>query len=272
MTAAPSPPPSRPPIVTLTTDFGLEGHHVGVMKGVILSQAPHAVLVDLCHGISGGGVEEGAWILLWSWKHFPAGTVHAAVVDPGVGSRRRALAARAGGHCFVGPDNGLLAPVIEAAGTADVVELSAREGTGAVSSTFHGRDVFAPAAARLCLGSPLEELGDRITDLVGLSLSRPRVIRRGLLEGKVITIDPFGNLVTDITAADLTEAAVGGSAVVRIAREVINGLSGHYAEAGAGKAFALLNSSGHLEIGLYLGRAAEVLGAGRGQAVQVEAH
>jgi S-adenosylmethionine hydrolase len=257
-------------VIALTTDFGAAGYHAGAMKGVILSLNPLAAVVDLCHGIPPGDVEEGAWTLFWNWNHFPVGTVHLAVVDPGVGSTRRPLAAAAGGHLFVGPDNGLLAPALAAAGEAKVVEIAVpREGEERISSTFHGRDIFAPAAARLSLGEALDRIGSAVTDLVGLSLPRPHLLEDGIVEGTVISIDPFGNLVSSITSGDLDEAGLGDRTRVVLGGTAIVGLKGHYAEGEAGSPLALVNSSGHLEVAVNGGRAADIIGAGKGDVVRL---
>jgi hypothetical protein len=257
--------------ITLTTDFGVAGYHAGAMKGVILSLNPTAAVVDLCHGIPPGDIEEGAWTLFWNWRYFPAGTIHLAVVDPGVGSARRPLAAVAGGHFFVGPDNGLLTPVLAAAGEAEVVEIAVpRELAERVSSTFHGRDIFAPAAARLSLGEALDRIGPAVTDLVGLTLPRPRLLEGGTVEGTIISIDPFGNLVSSITAGDLEEAGLGNHVRVLLGGTAVAGLKGHYAESDAGSPLALINSSGHLEIAVNGGRAVDIIGVGKGSRVRLE--
>src|SRR5512134_744029 len=155
-------PPRSPSdrVVALLTDFGDAGHHAGVLKGVVLGANPRARPVDLCNGIPAGDCVLGAWTLRWSWCWFPAGTVHLAVVDPEVGTGRRALAAAAGGQFFVGPDNGLLSYALKDARDAIVVSLPLPGGGSLLSPTFHGRDIFAPAAARLSLGAPLESLGE----------------------------------------------------------------------------------------------------------------
>ena len=261
----------RSGVITLTTDFGVAGYHAGAMKGVILSLNPATAVVDLCHGIPPGDIEEGAWTLLWNWSYFPAGTVHLAVVDPGVGSTRRALAAAAGEHFFVGPDNGLLAPVLAAAGDAVTVEIDRpRARAESISSTFHGRDIFAPAAARLSRGETLDRIGPAVTDLVGLTLPHPRLLEGGTVEGTIISIDPFGNLVSSITAGDLEEAGLGNHVRVLLGGTAVAGLKGHYAESDAGSPLALVNSSGHLEIAVNGGRAVDIIGVGKGDRVRLE--
>ena len=267
------PPPcsARPGVVALLTDFGQEGHHAGVLRAVILGGNPAAKTVDLSHGIPAGDIALGAWTLRWSWRWFPPGTVHCAVVDPGVGTPRRAIAAAAGGQFFVGPDNGLLSYALADAGRPIVVALEMPAAGSGLSATFHGRDVFAPAAARLSLGAPLESLGGRIADWVRLDEPRAQRIAPGELEGEVLAIDRWGNLVTSLTA-DLLPRGVGiENARVRLGRRVIRGISRTYAEVPRGALAALVNSNGHMEIAVNGGRADALTGVGRGALVRVRA-
>jgi hypothetical protein len=254
--------------VALLSDFGCAGHHAGVLRGVVLGLAPDACVVDLCNGIPAGDVDLGAWTLRWSWRCFPAGTVHLAVVDPGVGTARRALAAAAGGQFFVGPDNGLLSRALSDAGDADVVGLRLPAAT-AMSATFHGRDLFAPAAARLVRGEPLARLGAPVVDWVRLPEPVVRRVGPRRLQGEVIAVDRWGNLVTSVTERDLAEAGVGADATVRIGRRPIRGLCRTYADREPGRPVALVNSNGHLEVAVNGGRAAAVLGSERGEVVNV---
>lgn len=263
------PQAARPALVTLTTDFGLAGHHAGVVKGVILDANPAARLVDLTHAIPPGDVREAAWTLLWSWTYFPPGTIHLVVVDPGVGSPRRPLAARAGGHSFVGPDNGVLDPVLAAAGDAEAVAIDVRVPYHRLSSTFHGRDVFAPTVGRLSLGARLRSLGDPVADPVRLELPRPRSTAPGVMEGEVIAVDRWGNLVTSLTAEALGEGGVRRSAAIRVGRRTVHGIGAYYAQAAAGAPIALINSNGHLEVAVNRGDAAKTFHARRGTRVLV---
>jgi hypothetical protein len=239
------------------------------MRGVVLSFAPEARLVDLSNGVPAGDVDQGSWMLRWSWRHFPAGTVHLAVVDPGVGTPRRALAAAAGGQVFVGPDNGLLSRALGDAGDAAVVSLPLPGAACDASSTFHGRDLFAPAAARLASGVPPARLGTPIDDWV--RLPEPIVCHAGpgRLQGVVIAVDHWGNLVTSVTEEDLERACIGAGTTVRVGRRVIRGLHRSYAGGKPGTPVALINSNGHLEIALNGGRADLALGAVRGAVVRV---
>jgi len=255
-------------VVALLTDFGCAGHHAGVLRGVVLGLAPEARLVDLCNGVLPGDVDQGAWMLRWSWRHFPAGTVHLAVVDPGVGTPRPALAAAAGGQFFVGPDNGLLSRALSDAGEAAVVRLPPPAAVG-VSATFHGRDLFAPAAARLALGMPLSRLGTPITDWVRLPEPLVRRTGPGRLQGQVIAVDHWGNLVTSLTERDLAQAGIGSTATVRVGRRVTRGLRRTYGDGKPGTPVALINSNGHLEIAVNGGRAEAVLGTARGGVIRV---
>ncbi len=264
-------PPRRRRIVALTTDFGREGHHAGVLHGVLLGACPAARVVDLTHGIPPGDVAAAAWALRWSWRHFPAGTVHCVVIDPGVGSARAAIAVAADGQALVGPDNGVLSHAL-----AD-----ARRVTGAVTlpppppgtpATFHGRDLFAPAAARLACGTPLARLGRPLR--AWQRLPDPLARRTGprSLEGEVVAVDRWGNLVTSLSAGHLKEAGISPDALeLRIGRRTLRGLGGFYAEGRPGRPIALLNSNGHVEVAVNGGSAAELLRAGRGTRIRVSA-
>src|SRR5712691_6438607 len=190
------------PLVTLTTDFGLRDPFVGIMKGVILSICPTARLVDLTHEVEPQDILGGCLTLEAAVPFFPAGTVHLVVVDPGVGSARRAIALRTGGGYLVGPDNGVLTPAFERSGWTAVALTAPEYRLPSVSRTFHGRDVFAPAAAYLAAGIPLERLGSTLTDPVRLPLPGCR-LEGDALVGEVLAADRFGNLITSIPAARL---------------------------------------------------------------------
>lgn len=260
------------PFVALVTDFGLRDPYVGAMKGAILSTCPEATLVDITHEVPAHDVVAGALALDAAFRHFPPGTVFVAVVDPGVGSERRPLALGAGRWTFVGPDNGLFTFVLEAHAAARVHLLDnpllRRE---PVSAVFHGRDIFGPAAGRLALGLPLEEAGPLVTDPVRLALP-PKSRRGGELEGAVLHVDRFGNLVTNLLEEDL--AALGGPRLERL--EVLAGerrvpLVRAYSDVGAGEPCALVGSSRRLEIAVNRSRADSLLGAGAGTRVLVRA-
>jgi S-adenosyl-L-methionine hydrolase (adenosine-forming) len=248
-------------LAALLTDFGLRDTYVGVMHAVILGICPTARVIDLTHAVAPQDVLAGALALEDAAPYLPPGSAVVAVVDPGVGSDRAGLAARANGRFWIGPDNGLLSWQLGA--DAEVVRLeNPAYRLAEVSRTFHGRDVFAPAAAHLLRGVPLVDLGPRVNAWV--ELARPALVRRadGSLEAHVVAIDRFGNLVLDARAADLPPRPC-----FEVNGRGIDGLVGTYAEA-AGLC-ALVGSSGRVEIALPNGSAAVLLGATRGEAVSV---
>jgi S-adenosylmethionine hydrolase len=256
------------PVITLTTDFGLRDPYVGIMKGVLLSVCPSARLVDLTHDISPQDVLGGLLALEAAVPFFPAGTVHLAVVDPGVGSPRRALAVRAAGHCLVGPDNGLLSFVFERAGWTAVALTAPEYRLPEVSRTFHGRDIFAPAAAYLASGVPLERLGPPVTDPVRLRLPDCR-LEGGVLIGQVLDADRFGNLVTSIPAARLAGIPGRGALELEVGGRRVRGPVDAYAQGGDGEPTAIVGSTGRLEIFVKAGSARDHLGIGRGAILRV---
>lgn len=255
-------PPSG--IVTLLTDFGVLDAYVGIMKGVLHTRAPELRdVVDLTHGVAAQDVLGGAFQLLHAWRWFPEGTVHVAVVDPGVGSDRRIVAARHGGHLFLAPDNGILAPVVGADAEVRVLDVE-RFALPDRSSTFHGRDVFAPTAAAMASGTPFEELGEPGALAVELTFPEPR--RDGDdWTGEVLLVDRFGNLVSNLPASVL-EGSTDGRTDWRVdvaGRDVP--VLGTYADAGPGELLALVDSFGQLEVARRGGDAAGLLGCGRGE-------
>ena len=259
-------------ILTLLTDFGTADYFVGAMKGVILSAAPGAVVVDLTHEVPPQDVRAGAFTLLAALDAFAPGAVHLAVVDPGVGSARRGIAAAAGGHLFVGPDNGLFSWALERLGGARVFHLDReRFFRPAVSSTFHGRDVFAPVAAALARGTPLEEVGTEVGDWTRLEPLRPERTASGL-RGGVLHVDRFGNCVTSVARGDVPAGfGEGGAVRLDVGRREVRSLRRFYAEGGEGEGepFAIWGSAGFLEVSVNRGSAARVLGAGPGAVVEV---
>jgi S-adenosylmethionine hydrolase len=260
------------PIITFLSDFGHADWFVGVVHGVLYSLAPDAHIVDLAHSVPPGHIAHGAFMLEAACPDFPPGTVHLAVVDPGVGTSRRALAVVAHGQVFVGPDNGLLDWALadpQALVHALVNESLFRQ---PVSRTFHGRDVFAPAAARLARGEALSGFGPPVHDPVRLTQHEPE--RRGdTLVGRVVFLDRFGNALTNLTATSI--AAAFGDATPDAALEVklldrrITGLARSYGDAPVGTLVAIVGSSGRLEIAQVGGAASERLGLGEGDAVEV---
>jgi S-adenosylmethionine hydrolase len=239
-----------PPTISLLTDFGTRDHYVATMKGVIAQVCPEARVIDISHEIEPYQIAQGAYLLGQAWRWFPKGTVHIAVIDPGVGSARRALAAAADGHLFVLPDNGLLALLELPQAEVHSIEnesLFLRP----VSNTFHGRDIFAPAAAHLACGLPLERIGPRIDDWHRAPpFESPQILH----------IDRFGNVVTNLRAAP------GG---IRIGDITVNRRATHYAEAPAGELFLIEGSAGYIEVSLRASSAAAQLNARVGQSVSV---
>ena len=262
-------------IVTLLTDFGTADHFVASMKGVILSLAPGATLVDVTHQVPPQDVRAGAFTLLAAHDTFPAGTVHVAVVDPGVGSARRPVVVAAGGQLFVGPDNGLFGLLYERHPGARVFHLTReRYFRHPVSTTFHGRDVFAPVAGALARGATPDEVGEEITDPVRLDPLLPRRGADGGWEGVVLHVDHFGNCITNLTRTELPDDA----ALARGLRILVNGreirsFQRWYAQEGTapGHLFAVWGSAGFLEVVAFRDSAARLLEVARGAPVMVRA-
>ena len=251
-------------IVTLTTDFGLSDHYVGVVKGVILGVNPQARIVDLCHQIEPFDLIGGCLTLAASYSYFPPETVHVVVVDPGVGSARRAIAARAGSWLFVAPDNGVL-ELIYQRHPHRVWSLRAEEfALKPISNTFQGRDVFAPAAGLLSKGVAAEQLGDPVDDFVRLEIPRPRQVAPGRRQGVVLKVDRFGNLITNFQPGDLPAGFC-----LSVGKAQVRSLRPSYAAAAPGEIFAIAGSSGYLEISIQEASAAAATGARAGTAVEL---
>jgi hypothetical protein len=260
------------PLITLFTDFGLADPFVGIMKGVILGICPAARIVDLGHGAERFDAAAAGFMLATATPYFPAGTIHVAVVDPGVGGPRRPLAARIDGQIFVAPDNGLLSAILSAAGHAEAREIAnPRLMRRPVSATFHGRDVFAPAAAHLARGFPFGQVGPRVAKPVRRPLPSPtRDPGRGL-RGQVMWVDRFGNLITNISGADLETLGrfPGGELRVGLNGEQGAPVVSHYGAVAPGSVAAVVGSTGHLEVFANQGSAAHLLGAGPGMPLRV---
>ena len=246
--------------IALLTDFGTSDYYVGAMKGVILSIDPSAVIVNITHEVAPQNIASAAFILRACYRDFPDGTIFLCVVDPGVGSERRAIIAQTDRYIFVGPDNGLFSFVLDERATLYAIENEAYFHQP-VSSTFHGRDIFAPAAAHISKGVAPNEFGPRIDDPVVLAESKSRHLDENTIEGRVIHIDRFGNLVTNILAKSANR-----SSKIDIAGETIVSLQSSYAAAGSGP-FAIVGSAGFIEISVKNGSAAEKLNAGIGTPV-----
>lgn len=245
-----------PPLITLLTDFGLADSYVGEVKAVLAAQAPGAMLVDITHLVPPGDIRAGQYILSRVWHRFPPGTVHLAVVDPGVGTPRRALAGEAAGHYFVAPDNGLLSSL---PAEARFVSLAVPE---TAAPTFHARDVFAPAAARLTQGTALAHLGAWVTDPVRAPLPVPRRAGAALV-GEVVYVDQFGTLVSN-----LPRALIDPGARIRVGGTEVGTLRRTFGDVDRGQLVAYVGSGGSVEIAVRNGSAARLLGVGVGTEVR----
>ena len=257
------------PTVAFLSDFGTRDHYAGTLKAVVLSVCPDATLVDIGHEIPVHDVLAGALELAACYRYFPVGTVFLAVVDPGVGSARRGIAAETADYRFVAPDNGVLSAVFYDAHPKRVVELTERKyARPTVSRTFEGRDRFAPAAGWLAKGIALSSLGRTIKDFRVLELPSPMVTAEEV-QGEVVRIDRFGNLITNIDRRTFEHLAAGGPISVKAGTADIPRVVATYAEAPAGELCALFGSTDHLEIAVNAGDAAAHLQLSRGAAVIV---
>jgi S-adenosylmethionine hydrolase len=245
------------PIITLTTDFGLADGYVGTMHGVILSIAPGVTVVDLSHQVPAQDVRAGAFVLYQAVPYFPPDTIHVVVVDPGVGSERRAVAVRTLQGTFVAPDNGVLSYVLASCDTHEAVSLTnPAYQLPNVSTTFHGRDIFAPAAAHLARDVPLNQLGPRTIHLVQWPMPEPETMPNGDLVAHVMHIDHFGNLILDIRADHISEIGV-----LELAGHTIKRVSRTFADVRRGELVAYIGSSqDHVEVAIREGNAAHELG------------
>jgi S-adenosylmethionine hydrolase len=257
-------------ILTLTTDFGSKDGFIGTLKGVIWSICPTAQIADICNEISPQNVLEGSFALWRAYSFFPEGTVHVAVVDPGVGTFRRPLAARLGRHTFVGPDNGLFTPMFVDAEKnrwpVEIVHLTKEEYfLPSVSNTFHGRDIFAPVAAHLANGIQLSDLGPVITDPVRLTLPTPERTPYGW-KAHITVIDVFGNCTTDLSASSLSDPE---NIIFRLLGHEVRGLVASYGFKQPGEMVALVDSENYIEIAIVNGNAARTISAQVGDEVEV---
>ena len=245
----------RSGLITLLTDFGLEDPYVGMMKGVILSVNPDARMIDISHHVKAGSITGAAGIIRETYPYFPKGTVHVAVVDPGVGGKRRAIILQTQSHLFVGPDNGIFWPIINLHQNIKFIHITeTKYFLPDVSNTFHGRDIFAPVAAHLSMGADPLEMGPVISDPVKLQIPAPHQ-KGGILYGQVVNVDHFGNLITNIHRKEI-EGFIGNSRpIIRLGDLIIEGMLKTYAEAAPGETLALIGSSDNLEIAVNLGRA-----------------
>ncbi|RJQ63116.1 MAG: hypothetical protein C4530_03975 [Desulfobacteraceae bacterium] len=262
-------------IVTLLTDFGLEDEYVGVMKGAILSVNPSAKIVDISHAVNPQEIVQAALMLEAAWPYFPPCTVHVAVVDPGVGSRRSIVAVRKSGHIFLAPDNGVLTLVLSKGDIDEAVRVeNTRFFLKPVSGTFHGRDVFAPVSGRLASGRRLQDFGPPIDyrRLNSISLPEVKQTRKEELSGSILTADRFGNLITNIRLSDIEKLKgnrEGKVLEIRLGKERIVGIGRCYSEVTSGEPVAVIGSRLYLEIAINCGNALKHFGVKKGDPVQV---
>jgi len=262
---------SQSPLITLTTDFGLNDHFVGTIKGILLGIAPDARIVDISHSVQAFDVLDGALTISQAYSYFPSGTVHMVIVDPGVGSARRPILATTERHHFVAPDNGVLSLMY-----AREERLSVRHVTAEhyylqpVSNTFHARDIFSPIAAYLAKGVDPDRFGSEITDFVRFAAPRPKAVD-GMLRGVILKVDRFGNLITNVTAQDAPALFGANPPAFKIlaGKREITEIHAAYADGAPGEVFAILNSMGYLEIAANRTAATQLLGIGKGGEVNV---
>lgn len=259
-------------IITLTTDFGYSDHYVGVLKGVILGISPEAQIVDICHDLRPYDVLDGAFAIAQAYRYFPARTVHLVVVDPGVGSLRRPLLVSAGNYHFVAPDNGVLSLLYAREETVTVRHITANHYfLEPVSQTFHARDVFAPIAAWLARQVEAEKFGDPIEDFVRFHPPQPKKVNERLWKGIVLRVDRFGTLTTNFTPEDLPQLVSENPPPFKImvGKTEVSKLATSYVHEAPGEVFAILGSSGYLEIAVNRASAAVAVGVGKGAEVGV---
>jgi S-adenosylmethionine hydrolase len=259
-------------IITLLTDFGSQDYFVGAMKGVILSINRHALITDITHEIPPRDIEVAAFNLLAVYQDFPAGTIHVAVVDPGVGSTRKPVLIECGEQFFVGPDNGIFSWICEREGSSRVIHLTNEEFfRHPVSTTFHGRDIFAPVAAALSNGVAMTEFGEKLSEYVSLDPLTPTIAGDRTVAGRVIHIDRFGNCITNLTPVHFGADAAGSGAKLVINGRELTSFRQTFSEGAADRddLFCLLGSAGFVEIVARNSSATKVLNAERGHRVIV---
>lgn len=258
-------------IITLLTDFGSADPFIGIMKGVILGINPRVAIVDLSHGVSPQEVLEAAFLLHCSYRYFPRGTIHVVVIDPGVGGRRKPLLAEGIHGYYIAPDNGVLSYLFGSGEVQRVVEITADEYfLHPVSQTFHGRDIFAPIAAHLARGESIDRFGRLTSSYTCLTLPTVKRRERSLI-GSTLHVDRFGNLVTNISASELSDFSLDKDVRVSVKNRVIHGLVDSYESLKAGEIGAIVGSTGYLEIFSNRGSAARILKGRRGTVVRVGA-
>lgn len=257
-------------IITLTTDFGTDDGFVGSVKGVILSINPGASIVDISHTVNPYDILGGAFVLYQAYSYFPENTIHIAVVDPGVGSKRQAIIIETDKHTFVGPNNGIFSLVLKNEKPKKIISLTNEEYfLNDVSNTFHGRDIFAPVAARLSLGETVSNFGDELEKIETTDWGEPLRIENRL-EGIVLHIDRFGNLITNISVEDILSFSKGSSIQIQVGEKTIKGLSKTYSDGKKGEPIALISSINLLEIACNMDSAQSLIGINKLAKVVVE--
>ncbi len=258
----------RKPILTLTTDFGVSDHYVGVMKGVILGICPQAQMVDISHEVTPFEITEGAWLIAQAYHYFPPKTVHLVVVDPGVGTARRPILLEAAGQYFVAPDNGVLSMVYSREKHKIRLIANDRYYRKPVSRTFHGRDIFAPVAGHLCAGVLPSRFGKPIADYLRPAFEKPQRTGKRTWNGRILKIDRFGNIITNFYVDDFPNLEQRDFLMTIGSRE-ISVLARNYAETGPGELFLIVGSSGYLEVSVSQGSAASQIRCETGSAAEL---
>jgi S-adenosylmethionine hydrolase len=259
------------PIITLTTDYGTNDHLVGVLKGVILNINPEVNIVDITHSVLAHDILDGALTISQAYKYFPSKTIHVVVVDPGVGTTRRPILVAGDTHYFVAPDNGVLSAIYDQSESLYVWNvLSEHYFRQPVSNTFHGRDIFAPVAAWLSKSWATASFGEEITDFVRFAIPKPKTAGN-TVKGIVLRTDNFGNLITNLRAEDVPAlVAPDTKFTIRVGNATVKKIIPTFAQGTAAEPFAIIGSSGYIEICVNKGNAAKTIGAGRGGEVTVE--
>ncbi|HKW76593.1 MAG TPA: SAM-dependent chlorinase/fluorinase [Terriglobales bacterium] len=258
--------------ITFTTDFGLTDHYAGAMKGVIYSINPGAQITDITNAVQSFDILDGALAIAQAYSYFPKDTIHLVVVDPGVGGSRRPILAQAGQYYFVAPDNGVLSLVFEKEERVSVRHITSEHYfRQPVSNTFHGRDVFAPVAAYVSKGVEAVKFGEEISDYIRFAAPKPRAAAPNSWKGVVLKTDRFGNLITNITPADIPQLFDGASRGFRVSvgKAEVTKLLPSYSAGAQGELFAILGSAGFLEISCNRTAASRLAGADKGSEVNV---
>ena len=256
------------PLLTLTTDFGLSDHYVGVMKGIILGICPRAQIVDISHLVKPFEIAQAAYVIAQAYREFPRKTVHVVVVDPGVGTARRPILMEAAGQYFVAPDNGALAMIYAQEKCKVRLISNDKYFRRPVSATFHGRDIFAPVAAHLAAGEPPSRMGRLIEDCLRPGFEKPRRTGEQMWSGRILHIDYFGNVVTNFHTSDFPDLERQNFSLA-VGRRRVSLLAHNYAQCGPGELFAIVGSSGYLEVSMNQGSAAIQIGCESGAVVEM---